>query len=160
MSPDCAVTVVRLPTVITVAPAPASVTLTAPGPQGPPGVTSVGQVRVTLPAAVALSGHRAVTRQPDGTLDYASNTLAAHVHAPIWLTTGAAAAGVLVEVLLYGQLTEPSWSWTPGPLYLGTGGLITQTPPSAPGALFLVQLGVATGPTAVVLDRQPSITLI
>jgi hypothetical protein len=116
-------------------------------------------VRLTGVAAVALSGHRAVTRRPDGLLEYTDNTTAAHLNAPIWITLGAAAAGSVVEVLAYGTLTEPSWAWLPGPLYLGSGGLITQTPPSPP-ALFLATIGVATGPSTVFLDRHPSIVLI
>lgn len=131
-----------------------------PGPPGPAGSGAAGQVRLTALAAVALSGHRAVTPRPDGGLEYADNTTLAHLHAPVWITLGAAVAGDEVEVLAYGTLAEPSWSWIPGtPLYLGASGVITQVPPAAP-ALFLAQIGVATSPTTAFIDRQPSITLI
>ena len=135
-----------------------------PGPQGPTGPSGsgsdVGQVRVTLTASATLSGHRAVTLRPDGTLEYADNTTLSHLHVPIWLTTAAIMSGDSGEVLLYGVFTEPSWSWTPDtPLYLGANGIITQSVPTAP-ALFLAQVGIATGPTTVFIDRQPSILLI
>ena len=111
-------------------------------------------------AGAALSGHRAVTRRPDGLLDYADNATAAHVHAPVWVTVGAVAAGDETEVLVYGELTESSWAWVPqSPLYLGAEGVITQIPSAAPGALFLVQIGTATGPTSAFFDRQSSIIL-
>jgi len=127
----------------------------------PFGAASAEQVVLNAVAAVALSGHRVVTPRPDGTLDYASNAVAAHLHAPLWVTLGAVTAGQPATVLAYGALTESSWAWTPGaPLFLGADGLLTQTPPVAPGALFLAQVGVATGPTSAFFDRQPSISLI
>ncbi len=119
---------------------------------------SPGQVRATFTAAAALSGQRVVTRLADGTVGYASNLTAAHLHAPLWLTLGAAAAGAQVDVLIVGVVTEPSWAWTAGPLYLGVDGLLMQPPPSAP-ALFLAQVGVATGPTAALIERRSSIAL-
>lgn len=128
-------------------------------PATPSAVGSVDQVRLTRTAAVALSGHRAVTPRADGTLEYASNTTPGHVHAPVWITTGAAAQGSPVDVVAYGALTEPSWSWAPGPLYLGAAGVLTQAPPTAPGALFLGHIGYATGATSVVVDRRASIAL-
>jgi len=121
----------------------------------------VGQIQLTAIAAVALSGHRAVTPRPDGTLEYASNAVAAHLHAPLWITQGAVTAGQLATVLAYGALIESSWAWTPGvPLFLGADGLLTQSAPAAPGALFLAKVGIVTGPTTAFFDREPSISLI
>lgn len=120
------------------------------GPQGPPGGASV-----TLVAGEALSGHRMVTKAPDDTAVYADNlTVGAE---PLWLTLGAALSGADVDAQSSGVVDEPSWTWTPGPLYLGSNGLLTQTLPGAPA--FLCQVGYATSPTSIVLDRQPSIQL-
>lgn len=129
-----------------------------PGPPGPPGEIA-GQIRLEAVAGQALSGHRIVTPRPDGLLAYASNLDLDHLHAPLWLTLGAALLGAPVDVLTYGLITESSWSWTPGPLFLGAGGFITQTPPTSPGALFIVQIGTATGPTSAWVDRRSSIRL-
>jgi hypothetical protein len=118
-----------------------------------------GQVRISTVAAVAVSGHRAVTADPDGTVRYVSNASFADRHAPTWITMGAAAAGESIQVLAYGLLDEPTWSWTPGPIYLGTTGLLTQTPPVTPGAMFLITLGLATSPTTMFLDPRAPITL-
>ena len=130
------------------------------GAQGPSGSgVDVGQVKLTAIASATLSGHRAATSRPDGTLEYADNATLEHLHAPMWLTMGAASVGEEVEVLVYGTLTEPSWSWIPGgALYLGSSGIVTQAPPMAP-ALFSAMIGVATGPTTVFIDRQSSILL-
>jgi hypothetical protein len=136
--------------------------LTGPGEasQGLVGA-NMGQVGFSAVAAVALSGHRMVTPRPDGTVEYASNTVAAHLHAPLWVTRGAVVAGQPASVLAYGALTESSWAWTPGvPLFLGADGLLTQIHPVAPGALFFAQVGTATSPTSAFFDRQPSIGLV
>jgi len=144
---------------VTVAPLVSGLVPVVHLPSAASGTTA--QVQLTAVAAVALSGHRAVTPRPDGTLEYASNAVAAHLHAPLWITLGAVTAGQSATVLAYGALIESSWAWTPGaPLFLGPNGLLTQTPPVAPAALFLAQVGTATGATATFFDRQPSIGLI
>jgi hypothetical protein len=113
-------------------------------------------------AGTTLSGHIVVhPRASDGLLVAATADNLAHVNVPLWMTTGAALNGDAVDVLTFGDFVEPSWSWiTGGPIYLGLHGEITQTPPSAPVSLFLVQLGFATSPTSIFFDRGPSIQLI
>ena len=151
-----------LPAVKVVGPGIPTVSVVAvdgpPGPAGPPGDVA-GQLRLAGVAAVTLSGHRAVTPRPDGTLDYASNDDPTQINAPVWLTLGAAVAGAPVDVLVYGFIVEPSWSWDPGPIYLGVGGLLTQIPPDLTPALFLAQVGFATGPTTLFFDQHQSIAL-
>lgn len=124
------------------------------------GSTSSIDLRRTALAAEALSGHRIVTELPDGTVGYASSDDLADLHAPLWLTLGAATLGGSVDLLLLGSATEGSWSWTPGPVYLGANGALTQSPPTGSPALFLAQVGVATSSTTLYLDRQPSVALI
>jgi hypothetical protein len=125
-----------------------------PGPPGPAGGYAVGT------AAAALSGHRVVTASADGTWRYASNDNLADFAAPLWVTTGAVDAGEQGEAVILGPMTEPSWSWTPGPVFLGANGVLTQTPPAAPAAAFLAQIGYATSATGLFVDRNPSIKLI
>ncbi|MGW5147536.1 hypothetical protein [Rhodococcus koreensis] len=139
---------------------PGAIAVPVPGPDGPPGTGSaVNQVLVTGEAAEPLSGHRAVTRRPDGLFEYASNTRSEHLHTPIWVTTGAAAVGAHVTAVAFGELLEPTWAWVPGPVYLGADGALTQTAPEAP-AVFLAQIGSATDPDRIFVDRSPSINLI
>jgi hypothetical protein len=124
-----------------------------PGPPGPAGGYAVGT------AASTLSGHRVVTASPDGTWRYASNDNLADLTAPLWVTTGAVDAGEQGEAVILGPITEPSWSWTPGPVYLGVDGMLTQVPPTAPAAVFLAQVGFATSATTLFVARNPSIKL-
>lgn len=119
------------------------------------------QLWATGVAASALSGHRVVTPAPDGLLDYASNDDVGDVNAPLWVTASAASQGSEVEALMFGSMIEPTWTWTPSqPVYLGTNGVLTQTPPAAPGAVFLAQVGMATSPISLFVDRSPSIKII
>lgn len=121
---------------------------------------SVAELKRSGVAATSLSGHRAVTPQANGQLVYASNDNPAHIAVPLWITVGAASPGSAVDVLITGMMIEPSWSWTPGsPVYLGANGQLTQTPPAAPGAVFLAQVGTATSPTSLFVDRAPSIKI-
>jgi hypothetical protein len=127
-----------------------------PGPPGPPGPVGGNGLGT---ASRPLSGHRVVTALPDGSLDYASNDDPAHLAAPLWITTTAAGTGDEVAFVVVGPVTEPSWNWTPGPVYLGANGVLTQTPPTAPAAVFLAQIGFATSLTTLFVDRNPSIKL-
>jgi hypothetical protein len=91
-----------------------------------------------------------------GVVVYASSDDPAGMARPAWMTTGAAASGAAVTLAYYGLVTEPSWAWSPGPLYVGVGGLLTQTPPAS-GYIRLV--GAAVSATTVWLDPQPAIAL-
>jgi len=147
------------PVAVTLADGARMAVVAVPGAPGSPG-DAVSQIVISGAAAEALSGHSVVTRRPDGTLEYASNDNPAHQSLPLWVTTGAASIGAQATAVMYGLLEEPTWSWTAGPVWLGGGGALTQTAPSAPSAVFLAQIGVATSPTTVFVDRNPSITLI
>ena len=112
------------------------------GPQGAAGPSGVATVQ--LRAAQAISGHKAVYAAADG-LRLADNAALATADV-LGITTGAAAAGELATVQVKDLLTEPSWAWLPGPVYLGSSGALTQLPPGS-GA----QTEVATAMTATAL---------
>lgn len=132
------------------------------GPQGPPGDAGITDSLLrSFMAGEDLSGHQVVIRQADNTVITASNDALAEVHGPLWMTTEAASLGQPVEVLIFGNFQEPSWTWTPGqPIYLGLAGVMTQTPPLAPVASFLVQIAYATGPDSIFYSQGPAIKLM
>lgn len=67
------------------------------------------------------------------------------------MTLGAvSSAGDMLPILICGLHTEPSWAWTPGPIYLGIAGAITQTP-SFP---FFVELGYAIDSTTIYFNPE------
>ena len=122
----------------------------ATGWTDPPGATQA----ITLVAGEALGGHRAVYVAGDGSARHASASLPATAAALAGITTGAATVGEAVAVQTAGRIVEPSWAWTPGPVYLGASGLLTQTPP-AMGAVK--EIGVALAATELLIRIQPEI---
>jgi hypothetical protein len=118
-----------------------------PGPAGPAG--DINAVVFTRHTAQTLSGHRVVHLDFDGTLAYASSDGIAQ--GPFMLTTGAADADTEVSVLAIGEITEPSWAFEPGPVFLGLNGLLTQI---APTQGYVIRVGYATSPTSMFFDPQ------
>lgn len=116
-------------------------------------------IRFTRVASGPLSGHRVVTPLTNGKLVYADSSTPIHAHAPLWLTIESGLTDQSVEVVAYGSVTEPSWDWVYGPVYLGLNGVLTQTVPVSPDAYFSVRVGVATSVTSMFVNPQPSILL-
>lgn len=149
-----------VPVSVVIGPAgtPVQVDVIAVGPTGPPGAAGAPGGSVVLVADGAISGHRVVAEQGDGTAAYADNTNSPDRWSPLGVTTGAAVDGDDVTVVRVGAIDEPSWSWTPlDPVYLGAAGALTQTPPTAPA--FLRVVGVATSSTSMWVDVQPPLQL-
>ena len=117
----------------------------ASGGAGPPG--PAGGV-TTVIAGEVLGGHRAVYIGADGQAYYADT---GDTNGVVGITEGAAALGGEVTVRFSGEIIEPSWSWAPGVVYLGTSGLLTQIPTAA-GALIIV--GNSSGPTKLIVAPQ------
>lgn len=127
--------------------------------QGPSGASATFFADPKI-AGVTLSGHRIVTTDEDGDLIYADNTDLTHARRVKWLTTGAVDAGLEAALLAFGEIVEPSWSWTPTePIYLGANGLLTQVAPTTPTAAYLVGVGVALTPTSMFFNPQMPIAL-
>lgn len=112
---------------------------------------------VSVTAGVALSGHKAVVMAAGGAV-YADAATATHRGRVLGITTGAASSGAAVEVATAGPLTEPSWAWMPDlPVYLGSGGALTQTVPTGGGTLQI--LGIAITATTLQIHLREPIAL-
>lgn len=122
------------------------------GPIGPPG--PAGGVTIQKAAAQALSGHKVVRPAPGDELDIASADDASDAGFAIGVTIGAAEAGATATAQTAGELVEPSWSWSIGPVFLGLAGALTQSPPAA---AFLQQIGVAVAPDRLFINIRPPI---
>jgi hypothetical protein len=104
---------------------------------------------VETEAGEALGGHRVV--KIAATAEYASADDAAGCDQTLGVTTGAAAKGASVTVRTYGALTELTWTWTSGPVYLGLAGQLTQTPPASG---VVLQIGTAETATRIFVNPQ------
>jgi len=107
------------------------------------------------PADGAISGHRAVILQADGSIAYASADDADHADAVLGVSVNAAADGDTVTVQAAGILIEASLGLTAGPVFVGLNGQLVSAPP--PGAVFIRQVGAALAADRLLVDLRPPI---
>jgi hypothetical protein len=115
------------------------------GPQGEPGPAGEGVVSQVHEAATNLSGHRAI-RVVSGLAYVCDGSNASHAGRCIGISTGAVVAGDDVNIQTSGLLTEPSWNWADGPVYVGASGVLTQ---SLAGLAYIHQIGLAVSATQI-----------
>lgn len=124
----------------------AAASVIAAGMRGAPGKdgAGTGSAVETFTAGETLGGHRAVFASGD-VVRYASASAPDNVSTVVGITTQAAAAGNPVDVQRSGRITENTWSWVPGDVYLGDNGLLTQVEPAG----VLLRIGVALDATTL-----------
>lgn len=131
------------------------------GAQGPQGVPGASSVENTVLAGVTLSGHRGVILNSAGEAVYADSATSSHSNKFFGVTIGAANVGTTVTVKIFGELSEPTWSWTPDqPIYLGNNGALTQTVPVSPSSTFSLIIGVAVTATKIYINPMPPIFIV
>ncbi len=127
------------------------------GPRGLPGQPGApGGASFQRTASAALGGHRVVRALPDDEVAYASSADPSHADLIVGITTHAASEGAEISVAAGGEITEGSWDWTPGPVFCGVNGVLTQTPPTAG---FIRQIGTADALDRIIIDLRPPIIL-
>lgn len=113
------------------------------GPAGRDGAPG-GQTE-TFVAGEPLGGHRVVYAS-GSTVRYADGADASTAAQVVGVTTQAADSGTPIIVQRVGRMTEATWAWTPGPVFLGANGLPTQTTPQS--GVYL-QIGAALDATTL-----------
>jgi len=130
----------------------------AQGPRGPHGVPGpAGGATTFTVGATPLSGHSAVAVDAGGMLIKADCTSPAHRGAVLGLLANAYSPGDQAVVQTDLTLEHAGWTWTPGPVFVGTAGQLTQSLPV--GAVFSQVVAHALSPTLVLVDVQPPITV-
>lgn len=124
-------------------------------------VTQGGLVPVSddlsLTAAVNLSALRAVTTDGSGNAVYASNDTASNA-VVVGITFTSALAGQSVQIKTSGIIEDAGWTWTKGPVFLGTNGTLTQTAPT--GGAVVVPIGRAIATTKLQIDIDTTIQTV
>lgn len=113
-------------------------------------------VGTTMVAGETISIHKAVVPVGDGTVVYADQQTVAEVGRTLGISYNSANVGNLVVIITSGEIDEPTWNWSPGEVFLGLNGGLTQTPPTT-GVLQVV--GVAIAPTRLCVGIQLPIIL-
>lgn len=83
---------------------------------------------------------------------HADHATASHAGAVRGVFVEDASLSGTARVQITGPLVDPSWNWAEGPIYVGAGGLLTQTPPSTG---FVQQVARADSATRVFVDVPP-----
>lgn len=84
-------------------------------------------------------------------ITYADKDIPEHAGLVFGVTKGASSTGEMAHVQIHGMMTEPSWNWTPGPVFLGNNGMLTQDLPTTG---FTLQVGSATSPQTLFINIQ------
>jgi len=120
-------------------------------PPKPPGPDLLAYTAVT-----DVSGHR-VMKIAIGGVTYASSDDITAANLVLGITIGSAVAGAIVDVQLSGELTEPSWNWTPGlPVFCGISGYLTQDVPTSG---FVIIVGQVTTPQTIIVTIKTPIII-
>ncbi len=125
------------------------------GPQGPAGPAGDGS-KLTKIAGSAIGGHKVVIASGVSGAQLADKDTPAHMHLVLGVTQGAASSGSPVDIQTVGEMIEPSWSWSAGPVFLGSNGNLTQTPPASG---FQLLIGTAIAPTVLMIKIGAPISL-
>lgn len=110
---------------------------------------------LTALATMPISGHRGI-RAVFGGVATASASDPTHFNTLVGVSIGAAAPGAICSYIAAGPITEPSWTWAPGPVLLGIDGLLTQQEPASG---FLQQVGISDSPTRIIVGILPPIKI-
>jgi hypothetical protein len=68
----------------------------------------------------------------------------------IGISTTAGNTGETITIKTSGQITDASWNWTKGAIYLGANGVLTQTAPT--GGSIVVHVAKAITATTLIID--------
>jgi hypothetical protein len=127
------------------------------GTGGTPPISGSDGDDVIGTANINLSGHRVVRSiGTDDLVDYADSTNPAHAGNVIGITLNAANAGTIVLIRSTGEVADPSFSFSPGPIYFDALGRLTQVRPTTG---FMQQVAVASSLTEIVVQLGSPIIL-
>jgi hypothetical protein len=105
----------------------------------------LGDAVTTATASINLSALRAVILDNAGQFAYADSGTPSHAYRVAGILPYAISQGAEGIAYRLGEITDAVWNWTRGsPIYLGTNGQLTQTPPATGILLVLAQPVSAT----------------
>lgn len=114
-------------------------------------------IDTVLEAAESISALRAITTDGSGKAVYATNATAPG-SVVIGISTTSGSTGANINIQTAGTLTDASWNWSKGLVWLGTNGTLTQTVPTS-GA-YIVPIAKAITATTIIIDVDTSIQTV
>lgn len=120
----------------------------SPAPSGGDAESS-GAIDEDRIAAQDLSGERVVRADDSGHAVYADSAQVSGSHRVLGLTVNAALTGNVAKIRSAGRHVFGGWNWnTDLPIFLGSNGALTQSPPTSG---FILTIGFADTPTSIVV---------
>jgi hypothetical protein len=117
----------------------------------------LGDAVTTATASISLSALRAVILDNTGQFAYADSSTPSHAYRVAGILPYAISQGAEGVAYRLGEITDAVWNWTRGsPIFLGTNGQLTQTPPATGILLVLAQ---PISPTVINLVQPVPILL-
>ena len=100
----------------------------------------LGDAVTTATASINLSALRAVILDNAGQFAYADSSTPSHAYRVAGVLPYAISQNTQGIAYRLGEITDAVWNWTRGsPIFLGTNGQLTQTPPTTGFLLVLAQ---------------------
>ena len=124
-----------------------NVTLTYDDTAGTLTIASSGSGPATLTASGAISALRMVVAEA-GAGRYPDTSVAADAGRVVGMAITSASSGDPFDVLTSGEYTDAGWSWSPGPVFCGASGVLTQTV----GTGWVLEVGRALSATRILID--------
>jgi len=124
-----------------------------PGPKGDHGDVTEEYSMTSGENIISL---RAVRRMSDGLGYHADSATQSHATSVVGIATQSTSTGGSFTYTARGELTDPSWSWSDGEIFVGANGALTQTPPTSG---FIMSVGHAIGSTSMFVDINQHILL-
>ena len=117
----------------------------------------LGDAVTTATASISLSALRAVILDNAGQFAYADRANPDHAYRVAGILPYAIPQGTEGVAYRLGEISDAVWNWVRGsPIYLGTNGQLTQTPPTTGILLVLAQ---PVSPTVINLQLPSPILL-
>lgn len=102
---------------------------------------------LVLTASGAISALRMIVAE-GGSGRYPDTSVAADAGRVVGMSTTSAASGDPFDVLTQGEHVDAGWSWSPGPVFCGASGALTQSP----GTGWVLEVGRALSATRLLVD--------
>lgn len=102
---------------------------------------------LVLTASGAISALRMIVAE-GGSGRYPDTSVAADAGRVVGMSTTSAASGDPFDVLTNGEHVDAGWSWSPGPVFCGVSGVLTQSP----GTGWVLEVGRALSATRLLVD--------
>lgn len=154
--PSAVVSVEGGTTVIATSDEPSIIVAAEQGPEGKQGIPGPpGGSAFTRYAAASVSGGKAVTLNAAGECLHADGAKSAVANSVVGIAINGGNTGDQITIAVSGEIEEPYWNWQANkPVFLGTDGALTQ---AAPTSGFILVVGVAVGPTRMLVKIQQPI---